>query len=152
MAQRLPRNSVYERTVTGIWARSTLSRATHWLRSPQAPEEQNLPTRSVEKDWAMSGPLPAPIAWRVLSSSWPSVTFTCTFGYLAVKSATIDAIASDSRSVNWCQNSTVRAGAGAVAATSGAPEPGVQAAARTTVATATPARMPARVIFIIALL
>src|SRR5690349_10668005 len=85
------------------------------------------------------------MACRVLSSSWPSVMCTVTFGYLASKSLTMPSIASDSRSVNWCQNSTVPVGSPALAAGPVAVEPGVQPAASTTAAMAAAAITPPRV-------
>src|SRR5258705_12721035 len=107
MVQRLPLNAVYCWTGPGMSFRFTLSRPRYCERSCQAPEEQNLPTMSVEKDSPTSGPLPAPIAWVILSSSCPDLTVTLISGYLAWKSLMTPCRASASRSVKKCQNSMV---------------------------------------------
>src|SRR6185437_3553051 len=105
--QRLPLYSVYWRTVAGKPSSDTLSRLMYWPRSSQAPLAQNLPTMSVEYDRPTSGPCPAPMAWVIFESSWPDLTITLIFGWLALKSATTLSIAWASRSVKKCQNSTV---------------------------------------------
>src|SRR5258706_3746024 len=107
MVQRLLLNAVYCCTGPGMSFRFTLSRLIYGARSCHAPEEQNLPTMSVEKDSPTSGPFPAPIAWVILSSSWPDFTVTLIAGYLAWKSSTTFCRASASRSVKKCQNSMV---------------------------------------------
>src|SRR6266508_5521993 len=104
---RLPWNSVYSLTAAGNLPRSKLSRLMYGFRSIQAPEEQNLPTMSVENETPTSGPVPAPIAWVIFSSSWPPLELTVIFGWDAWKSLMMDSIAAPSRSVKGCQNSTV---------------------------------------------
>src|SRR5437762_3700484 len=102
---RLPWYSVYCLTVDGNLLMSTLSRLMYWLRSIHAPDEQNLPTMSVEYDSPTSGPCPAPMAWVIFSSSWPDFTVTWIFGCAAWKSLTTCCRTSASRSVNGFQNS-----------------------------------------------
>src|SRR6266511_701782 len=138
--QRLPWNWVYSLTAAGNLFRSKLSRLMYGLRSIHAPEEQNLPTMSVENETPTSGPVPAPIAWVIFSSSWPPLEFTVILGWDAWKSLMMASIASPSRSVNGCQKSTVpeasAVGDGGGADCLGA---GVQPAA-----TSAPGRAPAR--------
>src|SRR5262249_3852946 len=84
--------------------RFTLSRWMYGARSRHAPDWQNLPTMSVEKDRPTSGPPPAAMAVVILSSSCPSLTTTLIFGWDASKSSTTPWLALDSRSVKKCQN------------------------------------------------
>ena len=86
---------------------------------------------SVEYERPTSGPCPAPIAWVIFESSWPDLTTTVIFGWLALKSATTLSIAAASRSVKKCQNSTVPDTSVPGSATFGLAGAGVQAAATT---------------------
>src|SRR3954454_9949937 len=107
IAHRFLSYSVYERVVAFSWFRSTLSRLMYGVRSTHAPDEQNLPTMSVEYERPTSGPLPAPIAWVTLESSCPGLMVTLMFGWVASKSFTTVSIAWASRSVKKCHSSTV---------------------------------------------
>src|SRR3954451_16692123 len=127
---RLLSNAVYSLVRALSLSRSTLSRWMYGLRSRHAPEEQNLPTMSVEYDRPTSGPLPPAMAWVTLESSWPLCTFTLIFGWSFWKSLTTPSMASASRSVKKCQNVTSPVASVPALAISSLLAPGVQAVDR----------------------
>src|SRR4051794_33698349 len=96
------------------------SRSMYGLRSSQAPEPQNAPALSAEKDWATSGDLPPRLAAMILSSLMPPTTLTLICGFAFSNSATAFLMTPSSRAVKPT-HSVMSAGASFSPLAAGAP-------------------------------